>query len=267
MKGRYNSIKDAFKEAIDASFGDFVKYSFLTGSINYIPEHIFRAKSDVDLLVLLSDDILKSGETKERRTYFNDRYKQIHQDFDLKPDYVFPGEVISESMLTEVKEGRGFEKNKDRLTYKKITGKNQEWLDNPDLEFRCWRSMYFFTKNKGLIIGDRDQFNKDREEVILPLLMYLTQESNIIKNYEDIHRELRTKLINSNINELGYSQKYNNSFLNGAISEIPIIEALSQVGIYKDEKIDQKQLETARKKFNKNLQSKVYKFDSNPFIV
>ncbi len=267
------NLINEFKGIIKDSFGDYLIYSFLTGSLNYKYYKDFINNSDVDLMIVLSNDIILSHELKKCRQKFNSYYLQLHTEYSLKPDLVFPGEVISEAMLEEVKLGRGFEKHSEKLFYREISGENEEWLLNHDLEYRCWRSMFFFTKNESFISGEYNKFLSDRNEIILPFIFYLLEypQKPLPSDYNFLKIRIEQKIKNSCINEFGYCNSYESNLFgeNSELIGIPIKEVLINSGILikNTEKIDIEILEKKILKFLNELISKEFRDNVNPFII
>ncbi|MCA9459340.1 MAG: hypothetical protein KC550_02215 [Nanoarchaeota archaeon] len=262
-----------FKRIIEVSFEDYLHYSFLTGSVNYKYYNELINQSDVDLMIILSDKILESHDLIERRKKFNSLYFKLHENYSLKPDKVFPGEIICESMLEEVKFGRGFEKPSDKLFYKKMGGSDEEWLKNHSLEYKCWRSMYFFTKNSSFISGNYDKFILDRNEVILPFIFYLLDypNSSLPDNLSALEKRLATRIKNSSKSDFGYCKSYESNLFcqEGKIQEIPIQEILQNSGILINgsQEINKPILEEKINTFLNTLNDKKFKYEFNPFII
>lgn len=263
-----------FKDIVNSSFGDFVRYSFLTGSINYIDFPEMKGNSDVDIMVVLADEILKSRELRPRRKRFNQLYDELHRDYNLIPDDVFPGEVISSSMLEEVKSGKGFDHDSTQFFYKQISGDDNEWIENPSLEYRCWRSMYFFTRDDSFIVGDYDSFIQDRVEVIIPLIYYLMGQEfdDLPSSFPSLEKRIAQNVRRSSKNDFGYQSSYEEKLFNSLTSSIegvPIRDAVEYLGV-KDRQsdlLDREILEKRRNSFLNSLKHTRFTQNSNPFII
>jgi hypothetical protein len=229
MINKKETAKD-FEKAVVDSFGNLVKYSFFAGSFCYSED----TSSDIDVLVLLRQEAnnLPQSRINSMRDKFNRLYLEIHKRHKRRPDRVFPGEVICESMLDEVKRGRGFKFKQGMPRYDAISGLDEEWIKNPSLEYRCWRSMYFFTNPEHLFQGDPALFDRDRKGVLFPFILYLLSNAQIngeSLEFEKIEERLIRYIKSTKKQNFGYRDIYKSSlFRDDHINGVPIMDILSE---------------------------------------
>lgn len=227
-------IKEEFREALFDAFGFYNRFALFSGSFLYQSLDELRGKSDVDIIAVLDDSVLDDQDYLERRRFFNHTYVDIHRKYGLEPDTFFPGEIISSSMLEETKQGRGFKRDSNVLEYENMTGNDEEWINNPDLEYRCWRSMFFFTNDSGIIFGDYEDIIESRKKVIFPLLAYFYRNMNLEQeiSYQDFLQQLISFFKSSEKSDFGYSYSYDKKLEDDLLREnIPIYECLKENGI------------------------------------
>lgn len=271
-----NEISKLFSIAAKESFGSYLNYAFITGSANYIDLQNLQRNSDIDILLVLDNSILKSKEELiKRRTKFNSFYFGIHENYLLVPDSTFPGEIISKCMIEDIIHGRGFSEDDGKLHYEDISGNDSEWIDNPTLEYRCWRSMFLFSKNNSHISGNKEAFLEDKKLITLPLIFYLldlseNQINNSIITIDDVWNYITLKMKNSNKNDFGYSRSYENElFLGNIIKDLPINELFSKYSIINDdgETINHNMLNDCYSTFLHSLRKRKFILNKNPFLI
>jgi predicted nucleotidyltransferase len=190
MSDIFKEVKISFKDSIEKLFSDEIVYAFLTGSFAY---RDFINTSDIDVVVVLNPNGTNSEELIYKRHEFTKEYLKIHENYSFNPDLHFPGEVISKDMINDAVDGRGYKVN-DGFYLEDIVYEEQ-W-DDPELEYRCWRSMLAFNNNQ-FLIGDKKCFEKDRLASNIEITKYLLLENLKSKGSKKYNiPELKDLLIN-----------------------------------------------------------------------
>ena len=111
------------------------KYLFLSGHYAYNIVDIF---SDLDLSLILDDSVylLSQKVLNERRDRFSDLYKRLHRKYNIKTDNLYHGEIITDSMVNDVINGRGFQVKNNKLHLTPIES-HTDWLKDEELDFRA----------------------------------------------------------------------------------------------------------------------------------
>ncbi len=133
-----------YAEAIQL-FGNDLCFANMCGSIVYGSDNL---KNDLDLIVVLNSSTPNNG-LLETRKRFSLEYYSIHRKLGRTPDRKFPGEVISLAMAYESAVGRGTSIIDGRPALPMV--KNDNFWNDPNNEYRCWRSMLAF--HAGAFIG------------------------------------------------------------------------------------------------------------------
>lgn len=207
-----DEIKEMCKEMSLEAFDKYVNYGFLTGSIIYTrPEDFPTFNSDIDLLLLLDRAARDDEDILDRRALFNQRYLEMHNKFGFTPDYVFPGEIIDTSMLEDVINGAGFQNNNGILTHEMLPDTDESWLTSADMEYRCWRSMYFYTRDDALFVNQKGCFKENREDVLSLFISYLSNNKDV-DTVDELEELIVQRIKSSSRNEFGHLPSYE-SFL------------------------------------------------------
>ncbi|RLJ01130.1 MAG: hypothetical protein DRP06_00070 [Candidatus Aenigmatarchaeota archaeon] len=190
MNDIFEEVKGAFKKSIENLFSTEVRYGFITGSFAYKNPTKF---SDIDIVIVLDPNGKNQEILKSKRYEFTEEYLKIHDEYNLNPDTYFPGEIISQDMIYDAINGRGY-KIKEGLYLEDIIYEEQ-W-DDPELEYRCWRSMLAFNNNQ-FLTGDKKQFEEDRLLLNIEIAKYLLIEHLKTDGFKEYNiSELKTLLIN-----------------------------------------------------------------------
>lgn len=261
-------ICEEFSDIVTSVYGDFVHYAFLTGSCTYLPFSELEGKSDVDVVLILKNSSLTDPDLVPKRLTFNEEYLRLHEKYNLKPDLFFPGEIISMSMLEHVKNGIGFAVDGlGNLYYPKMSGTNEEWIDSPENEYKCWRSMYFNTSQEQFICGSLDDFIEDRFVVMLPLFMYLHNPVKA-KTFLELEFYLTNAIITSDQSDFGHSNSINSYlFSEGGSFSSDLRNTLNYYDLLEGEDINVSMFNYLKEKLVCNLSNSPRLDYLNPFLI
>ena len=259
-----------FSKLLEDSFEDYNRMAFFSGSFLYNDWEDLRNTSDIDLLAVLDDSIVRDKSLRERRAHFNRGYEKIHQRYEMVPDTFFPGEIISSKMLEDIMYGRGFKTGADRLEYEEMQGYDSEWIENPSLEYRCWTSMFFFTNSSGQIYGDPDDLWGRRKECIFPMVLYFHQELGFNQDveYTRFLSSLEKFVKSTDKNHIGYSPHYEGDFQRDLYrGEIPIYEVLEDNGLMERGWLKDKNIKMKKTEYLDYINNREYRYGDNPFLI
>ncbi len=201
LESKISDVKEEFALALKI-FGQDLYFATLTGTYAYGD---FSKESDIDIFAVLKPSNA-SKELLEKRKAFTEEYFRIHKKFNLKPDYLFPGEIISKDMLNDALKGRGFDVSYG-LPYLKPITTEEEWT--PEREYRCWLSMAAFNNNQ-FIEGNKEEFQKARIAAASEISKFLLYDSKIssTKSANQIRNEILAGIIKGGKEYLGIRERH-----------------------------------------------------------
>jgi len=155
------AAKSRLGNKVSRIFGNYMDYSFLAGTHAYSDGK--PNKSDADVVVVLQSSIQKAR-PHERETMcqrFTDAYLEVHSQINAKPDFLFPGELVTTLQVEDALRGRGLEVLDEGLSITPIYSDSQ-WDQDSELTYRALRSMSAFNGGQ-FLAGNERAFNKNRE--------------------------------------------------------------------------------------------------------
>ncbi|HMG46426.1 MAG TPA: nucleotidyltransferase domain-containing protein [Allosphingosinicella sp.] len=141
-------VTSRLRSAVKDCFGPKCKAAWLSGSAAYGGARV--GFSDIDVIIVFGERVTSpaDSETIILIKRFVDEYLALHADLGLQPDLDFPGEFLTERLIQQASDGRGFtrEGNPPRLALPPIESA-ECWLDCPDRWFRAWLGMTAFSRH------------------------------------------------------------------------------------------------------------------------
>lgn len=196
-------LQDDIVSSAQKIFGEYITNILLTGSVPYGGGVL--GQSDLDIVIILRDDFL--GDQTHHEIYtrcraFAFEYLRIHDQYGFRPDTLFPGEFLTESMVRDTVEGRGFSVKNSRLFLPKTS--NDYYLESAETWFQAWLSMLA----SGVVIhGPKQSFEKTRREAWRTILLhFIAQRPDTAITVEKI---INTFMQNTNKDvQYGFTSNY-----------------------------------------------------------
>lgn len=168
----WEQIKDAFQAAASKIFGSELCYLFFSGSLAYGGG--VQHQSDIDVALVLSNGHVARG-TRESRLMqylaFGREYLRIHKEHFFVPDESFPGEFLTQDLIDDAINGRGFSVQKDKLFLPQASA--AYYLTNTEHWFRAWLSMTAFGVYGS---GSYEEFEHNKRRAWKSILLYLSSK-------------------------------------------------------------------------------------------
>lgn len=261
-----NEIRQDISNIVNEIYGDQQIYSFIPGSFDYVPYAELVGSSDIDLLLVLNAES-KNGDVKEMRAKWNESFITLQKDYGLVPDEVFPGEIINTEMLEQTKRGRGFVLQNGQLKYEEIESDDKQWLNNPSLEYRCWRSMFFFSTPDSVLTGDAERYSSDREEVVLPLLLYLNNFKTK-GTIAETERRIVQNLVESDVEEFGFKPRYKPRVVQEErLRNINVQNVLAKHKLAENGKLQPREVRKTIQNLKREVHNGYTGYEVNPYII
>lgn len=198
---RADFVQREFADSLSA-FEDDLIYSFLTGTHSY--EKCDNG-SDLDVVVVLDNDAYsKKEEVYEAINEFLDTYIDVHVSTNRSPDKLYPGEYISIKQVGDALAGRGFGIDDSEVKLRAV--EEESFWEDPEKEYRCWRSMLAFNNNR-FLGGNQELFETHRDKAWDQIIRFIAKNERALTV-----EKVSNHIVDGGEPYLGINDKYEPNF-------------------------------------------------------